>query len=51
MKIETILIPYDATGDSDNALFECSKLAKIFHAKIVILFVIEERLFSKPISR
>jgi len=48
MKIDTILIPYDATGDSDNALFECRKLAKIFHAKIVILFIIEERFFSKP---
>lgn len=48
MKIENILVPYDATGDSENALFESSKLAKIFHAKIVILFVIEERFFSKP---
>lgn len=48
MKIENILVPYDATGDSENALFESKKLAKIFHAKIIILFVIEERFFSKP---
>jgi len=48
MKIQTILMPYDATEDSDAALFECKKLAKIFHANIVILFVIEERFFSKP---
>ena len=48
MKIATILVPYDATMDSENALFESEKLAKIFHAKIVILFVIEERFFFKP---
>ncbi len=47
MKTQTILVPYDGTENSEYALFECIKLSKIINAKVVILFVIEDKFFTK----
>lgn len=46
--IRTILVPYDGTEDSENALREGVKLSKIFNSRMIILYVIEDKFFTKP---
>ncbi|MDQ4073234.1 MAG: universal stress protein [Thermoproteota archaeon] len=50
MNLQNILVPYDGTDDSENAILEGAKLALFFKSKIIILFVIEEKYFSNPYS-
>ena len=44
---EIILVPYDGTENSEYAFYECRKLSKIINAKMIILFVIEDKFFTK----
>jgi nucleotide-binding universal stress UspA family protein len=48
VNLKNILVPYDGTDDSENAILEGAKLALFFKSKILILFVIEEKYFSNP---
>lgn len=48
MKIQKLLIPYDGSELTENAVIEGIKLAAVFKAKITLLLVIEKHIFSKP---
>lgn len=47
MKIQTILVPYDGTENSEYSVSECIKLSQVINAKMIILYVIEDKFFTK----